>query len=204
MKKTIIIVVIAGMFAWAVYDLVYDTEDTAQTGEDDFTVQEDSAEESGGADENTDESDEKADPDEVGLNTGNLAPDFELKTMEGETVRLSDYRGERVMINFWASWCPPCRAEVPDLEKFYKNKDIKLLAINLTSTESNESDIDDFIEEYGMTFPVLLDRNTEVANRYGIQPIPSSFMIDSNGRISFRVFGPMNYERMVQEFEKMS
>src|SRR5699024_3157736 len=122
---------------------------------------------------------------------------------EGEQVALSDYRGQRVMVNFWATWCPPCRAEMPDMQKFYENKDVAILAINLTETESSRDAVTEFVESYELTFPILMDTNVEVANTYQIQPIPSSFMIDSNGSIQFKAFGAMNYELMVQEFEKM-
>lgn len=203
MKKAVIIVVLVGMFAWAVYDLTADSQDAQQTEEDEFTVEEDAAEESEGTDERTGESDGHAGTDTVGLEPGNIAPDFQLETMEGEQMKLSDLRGQRVMVNFWATWCPPCRAEVPDLQKFYENKDIEILAINLTGTENSRSDVEEFASEFGMTFPILMDENTEVANQYQIQPIPSSFMIDSDGRIQFKALGAMNYELMVQEFEKM-
>src|SRR5699024_9643213 len=105
-------------------------------------------------------------------------------TLDGEKKKLSDLRGERVMVNFWATWCPPCRAEIPDLEKFHENEDITILAVNLTETEKNMDKVESFVDEFGMTFPVLLDEETKVADTYKIQPIPSSFMVDSNGRIS--------------------
>ncbi|QKY71507.1 peroxiredoxin [Lentibacillus sp. CBA3610] len=206
MKKAVIIVVLTGMFAWAVYDFVIDSQDdqSAQTAEkNDFTVEESSAEESERAEGSTDAPDEHTGEDTVGIEEGDLAPDFQLETMEGEHVKLSDLRGQRVMVNFWATWCPPCRAEIPDMQKFYENKDVEILAVNLTDTESDRSDVEEFAEAYDMTFPVLMDENTEVADKYQIQPIPTSFMIDSDGRIQFRAFGPMNYELMVQAFEKM-
>ncbi len=198
MKKTIIIVIITGMFAWAVYDVINSSKDTANSG--DYIVEEDTTEE----DMNEDSSNEdSADNNKVGLEVGNIAPDFELTTLNGDTVKLSDYRGQRVMVNFWATWCPPCRAEMPDMEKFHQNKDITILAINLTETESAKSDVTEFVEKFELTFPVLMDETVKVANQYQIQPIPSSFMIDSNGRIQYKALGAMNYELMVQEFEKM-
>src|SRR5690625_5188421 len=106
MKKWIIILVIVGLVGWAVYDFAANQE-----------------------------AEEEEDP-VVGLEKGNLAPDFELETIEGETVKLSDYRGEKVMLNFWATWCPPCRAEMPDMQKFHENHDEGvILAVNLTETE---------------------------------------------------------------------
>ncbi|MBP1948187.1 peroxiredoxin family protein [Virgibacillus litoralis] len=193
MKKIIVILIITGMLAWAVYDLLNSSEETADSG--DYVVEEDTKEESA--------SGESESNNKVGLEIGNMAPDFELKTLKGETVKLSDYRGQRVLVNFWATWCPPCRAEMPDMEKFHQNKDITILAINLTETESTSSDVTDFVEKFELTFPILMDEKVEVANRYQIQPIPTSYMIDSNGRIQYKALGAMNYELMVQEFEKM-
>lgn len=84
--------------------------------------------------------DKMDDPEDlpVGLEKGNLAPDFELTDMEGSPVKLSDYRGKAVLLNFWASWCPPCRAEMPHMEKLYnkyKDENFDILAVNLTNTE---------------------------------------------------------------------
>ncbi|SEQ84037.1 Peroxiredoxin [Virgibacillus subterraneus] len=193
MKKTIIILIITGMLAWAVYDVLNSSEETADSG--DYVVEDDTKEES--------TSEESEGNNKVGLEIGNMAPDFELTTLKGKTVKLSDFRGKRVLVNFWATWCPPCRAEMPDMEKFHQNKDITILAINLTETESTKSDVSDFVEKFELTFPILMDETVEVANQYQIQPIPTSYMIDSNGVIQFKALGAMNYELMVQEFEKM-
>ena len=138
-----------------------------------------------------------------GLDVGNLAPDFELTTLDGETVKLSDYRGNRVMINFWATWCPPCRAEMPDMQKLYENKDVEILAVNLTHTETNADDVDDFRGEYNLTFPILMDKTMEVSTDYQIRPIPTSFMVDSRGVIQYKAFGALNYDLMATELEKM-
>src|SRR5699024_6220346 len=108
------------MFAWAVYDFVIKSDDDDQAAED---VQ-------------------------VGLEKGKRAPDFELETLEGGTVKLSDYRGKRVMLNFWASWCGPCRAEMPDMQTFHEDTEIVILAVNLTDTESSEKNIPNFVDEH--------------------------------------------------------
>src|SRR5699024_9694391 len=113
--------------------------------------------------------------DQVGLGKGDIAPDFELKTLDGETVRLSDYRGERVFVNFWATWCPPCRAEIPDLLKLYENKDVEILAVDLSDTEHSVEDVVEFANEIDMdTFPVLMDVNAAVAVEYQVQAYPTS------------------------------
>lgn len=140
----------------------------------------------------------------IGLEIGNIAPDFELQTLDGETVKLSDYRGEPVMLNFWATWCPPCRAEMPDMQRFYQDTGMNILAINLTKTETNLEDINQYVEEYGLSFTIPLDQENLVGDRYQIRPIPTTYMIDSAGIIQFYVFGPLNYEQMMLEYNKIS
>ncbi len=186
MKKIILIILVFGMFGWAFYDFAFNNEANTQN-------------------ENTeDQQSSDVSEAEVGLKEGNLAPDFELTTLEGETVQLSDYRGDKVMLNFWATWCPPCRAEMPDMEKFYNNEDVKILAVNLTNTEESREDVKEFNEEFGLTFPILMDEKLNVANQYQIQPIPTSYMIDSNGVIQHIALGAMNYEMMVDQFNSMN
>ncbi len=191
MKKIILIVLIVGMFGWAVYDLVYKNQETTQNQE---MTNENSEEE---------QSNDSSEEAKVGLEKGNLAPNFELTTLSGETVQLSDYRGEKVMLNFWATWCPPCRAEMPDMEKFYNNEDVKILAVNLTNTEESQDAVKKFKKEFGLSFPILMDEKLAVANKYQIQPIPTSYMIDTNGKIQHIALGAMNYEMMVDQFNDM-
>ncbi|WP_163970989.1 redoxin domain-containing protein [Oceanobacillus halotolerans] len=194
MKQIIVGLLLLGMFAWAIYEFV------GQSNENEMVAPESEAEPN--QDEEVDSSQDPANA-EVGLEKGNLAPDFELTTLDDETVKLSDFRGERVMLNFWASWCGPCRAEMPDMQQFYEDKDVIILAVNLTDTETEMSDVTNFVDEYSLTFPILLDEETEVADLYRIQPIPTSYLIDSNGIIHNVAFGALNYELMVKEFEQM-
>ncbi|MGM8214601.1 redoxin domain-containing protein [Bacillaceae bacterium W0354] len=191
MKKVLMLVVLLGMFGWAIFDLVAQSENSSSSNEQ---PKNNSTEET---------MDEDLQDVPIGLNVGERAPDFHLETLSGESVRLSDLRGKRVMINFWATWCPPCRAEMPDMEKFYNSHDVEILAINLTQTESRVNDIKSFVDEFSLTFPILLDEELEAGMLYQIQPIPTSFMVDSRGIIQFKTIGPMNYDMMVQEFEKM-
>jgi len=139
----------------------------------------------------------------VGTEIGDKAPDFEAETLDGETVKLSDFEGERIMLNFWTTWCPPCREEMPDIQKFHETSDVVILAVNLTDTEMNKNNVTAFIEEFDFTFPVLMDEGAKVSNLYKINPIPMSYMIDSNGKIHYKAFGAMDYELMVEEFAKM-
>jgi peroxiredoxin len=195
MKKTIITVVLLAMFGYAVFDLAKDEENPISKINTKEIMK----------DKENNTTTGKGNPADgvVGLEVGNVAPDFQLQTLAGETVKLSDYKGQRVMLNFWATWCPPCRAEMPDMEKFYQKKGVAILAVNLTETEATMQDIHDFVDEFGLTFPILLDKKIEVATTYQIGPIPTSYMIDSDGIIRYKTLGALNYEMMVAEFEKM-
>jgi peroxiredoxin len=195
MKKIIITVVLLAMFGYAVFDLAKDEENPISKINTKEIMK----------DKENNTTTGKGNPADgvVGLEVGNVAPDFQLQTLAGETVKLSDYKGQRVMLNFWATWCPPCRAEMPDMEKFYQKKGVAILAVNLTETEATMQDIHDFVDEFGVTFPILLDKKIEVATTYQIGPIPTSYMIDSDGIIRYKTLGALNYEMMVAEFEKM-
>lgn len=193
MKKIILAVVITLMVSWTVFDFVNSKEETAN--QENTANKEDTNKE--------DTSNQEAVGSEVtGLAIGNIAPDFELTTLEGEPARLSDYRGQRVFINFWATWCPPCRAEMPDMQKLYEqtDMDIEILAVNL---QESEEVVSEFVEDFGLTFPILMDVNSDVADTYQVRAYPTSYMIDSSGRIQFIAIGAMNHDLMVQEIEKM-
>jgi cytochrome c biogenesis protein CcmG/thiol:disulfide interchange protein DsbE len=126
---------------------------------------------------------------------GFLAPDFELKTPEGETVRLSDLRGQAVLVNLWATWCPPCRAEMRSIEKIYreyKDKGLVVLAVNMTQQDDAIA-VAPFVKEQGLSFPILLDEGGLVAHAYQLQSLPSSYFIRRDGIINEVVIGgPMS------------
>lgn len=122
---------------------------------------------------------------------GFLAPDFELKTMDGETIQLSDLRGQAVLVNLWATWCPPCRAEMKSIEKMYqeyKDQGFVVLAVNM-AYQDDFSAVMPFIHEQGLTFPVLLDETGEVGRAYQLQSLPSSFFVRRDGIINEVVIG---------------
>ena len=196
MKKWIFLVVIVGMLGYAVYTTVLKEKDTAKEEEQLETADKPVS--------NMTETDEKkGDPNKVGLAIGNIAPDFELTTMDGETKKLSDFRGEPAMLNFWATWCPPCQAEMPDMEKFYKNTKMPVVSVNLTKSERNVDSVKDFIKDYKLTFPVFLDEKLDASKKYAIQPIPTTYLIDKEGRIHAKRIGPMNYDYMVAQYEEL-
>ncbi len=122
---------------------------------------------------------------------GFLAPDFSLETTDGQIIRLSELRGKTVVLNFWATWCPPCRAEMPTLERIaqeYADQDVILLGINLNFLDK-AAEIQAFLEKYGITFPILLDRQGEVARLYEISALPTTFFIGPDGMIRYVVIG---------------
>jgi len=117
-----------------------------------------------------------------GLSKGKPAPDFTLKTLDGKKISLSDLKGKVVLVNFWATWCPPCREEMPLFERVYrkyKDKGFEILAI---STDSSVDPIKKFVKEFKVSFPVLLD-DGKVSNLYSIQGLPTSFLIDREGKV---------------------
>src|SRR5690625_1067224 len=145
--------------------------------------------------------DESNMPEEsAGIEPGETAPDFELETLEGDTIKLSDLRGQKVMLNFWATWCGPCREEMPEMQEFYDNNEgeVEILAVNLLETESDASNAAEFIDEFQYTYPVLLDKDAEVSDAYkGDIAVPTTYFIGSDGTIQHpRKIGSMTYEFM--------
>lgn len=185
MKKGIVFAIVIAMLGWAIYDF-----STSHPAEKRSLLSESHSAEEGNF-------------REIGLEKGKIAPDFELTTIEGETVRLSDYHGERILLNFWATWCPPCRAEIPDMQKLYDEEDVVVLAVNMTTSETSVAAVSEFVSEFHMTFPVLLDDKGTVMNAYHIQVYPTTYMIDSNGVIQFISLGAMNHSQMLQLLEGM-
>lgn len=142
-------------------------------------------------------------PTDEGLAKGETAPDFELMTLDGETARLSDYKGKKVILNFWASWCPPCRAEMPDMQKYYEEQaakeNVEILAVNLTTEDRGMEKITAFIEEFNLTFPIPMDREGDIGKLYQAVAIPTTYMIDTEGKVRNKIVGPMS-EQMMEDF----
>jgi len=122
---------------------------------------------------------------------GRPAPTFTLTLIDGKNVRLQDLRGKVVFLNFWASWCPPCRAEAKDLEaawQRFKDQDIVFVGINIQDKEPNAID---YINEFGITFPNGRDATGRIAVDYGVWGIPETFFIDTEGRITYKHVGSL-------------
>lgn len=127
---------------------------------------------------------------EVGTRTGMQAPDFILPTLDGRDLRLSDLRGQAVVLNFWASWCSPCRREMPLLVGAYRQfRDQGLMVVAVNVQEDAES-ARKFAREFGLPFPVALDRTGDVTNAYRLLGLPTTFFIDRNGVVRSVFRGP--------------
>jgi thiol-disulfide isomerase/thioredoxin len=122
---------------------------------------------------------------------GFLAPDFTLTTLDGSPVRLSDLRGKPVLINFWASWCGPCRAEMPHIQAaFEAHADEGLIVLGVDQLESPPP-VATFANDYGLTFPIPLDEDGKVSATYQARALPTSFFVDRDGVIRDTFIGPM-------------
>ena len=111
------------------------------------------------------------------------APDLNLQDLDGNPVSLADYRGQVVLLNNWATWCPPCKAEMPDLEAYHeahKDEGFTVIAVN---AGDRPSEVATFVQSYRLTFPVWPDPNTETLRAFGIQGLPTSYLIDRNGMV---------------------
>lgn len=123
---------------------------------------------------------------------GDQAPDFTLTTLDGKEMSLSDLRGKAVMVNFWGTWCKPCRTEMPAMQEVYEKyqaQGFEIVAVNIAETEVAAAS---FAKQYKLTFPIWMDHDREVVRMYGIGPIPSSIFIDSNGVITNRIEGALD------------
>lgn len=122
-----------------------------------------------------------------------MAPGFTLKDLAGNKVSLQDFKGKIVLLNFWTTWCPSCIIEMPEINSTYskyKDKGFVVLAVNITAQEKSSKVVEEFIEEKGYGFPVLMDEEGEVSLTYGISSIPTSFIIGPEGEIIDAKVGP--------------
>lgn len=135
------------------------------------------------------------------LAVGDKAPDFELVDLDGNTHRLSDYKGQGVFLNFWGTWCGPCKTEMPYMEHQYnefKEKGVQVLAINIA--ESNLK-VESFKDQYGLSFPIAIDKNGSVKEAYNIVPLPTTFLINEEGEIEQIITREMSESEIISLME---
>jgi len=131
---------------------------------------------------------------EEAARVGYAAPDFTSRNLHGHTTGLSSLRGKVVLINFWATWCDPCRAEMPSMEALYgsqKRNDFEILAVSIDT--GNPETVHDYVREFGFRFPILLDNHLVVNRLYQVRMLPSSFLIDRKGIIREVILGARDW-----------
>lgn len=136
-------------------------------------------------------------PQSVGQ--GQAAPDFTLNSLAGESITLSELQGKKVILNFWASWCGPCKDEMPYFQDYYekyaKEDNVEIVAVNLTHMDEIEK-VEEFVDTYGLTFPILIMDDKALQNTYKVFTIPSTFMINTKGEIEKQHLGPLDVEAL--------
>lgn len=122
------------------------------------------------------------------------APDFELTDLDGNTHRLSDYRGRVVIVNFWATWCPPCRAEMPSMQRAWeqlRKQKVQMLGVDVGEDEDT---VFRFLADYPVEFPLLMDADSGVVEQWAVRGLPSTYILDGQGRIVYRAIGGREWD----------
>jgi peroxiredoxin len=123
------------------------------------------------------------------------APDFQLSDVDGNIHRLSDYRGRVVIVNFWATWCPPCRAEMPSMQRAWEKlqqEEIMMLAVNVGEDEDT---IFQFTANYPVEFPLLMDLDSKIIEEWPVRGLPTTFVVDPQGRLAYRAIGGREWDK---------
>lgn len=141
---------------------------------------------------------------ELGLDINEFAPDFELENLAGEKVKLSDYKGKKVILNFWATWCPPCRVEMPFMQNYYEeykdSSNVEILAVNMTKIERGDKleNVQKFVDENSLTFPILMDKDGEIMDLYRVRAYPTTYILNTEGMVTDRVVSSLD-EKIMKE-----
>lgn len=134
-------------------------------------------------------------PGHFGLEVGYLAPDFALPDLEGKVRRLSDFKGKVVLLNFWSTWCQPCRDEMPSMQRAFEQHNrhgLEIVAVSLNV--EGKPVVEEFVQEFNLTFPVLLDPKKEAGRLYRIYALPTSFLVDPEGGIAYKLIGAREWD----------
>ena len=123
-----------------------------------------------------------------------LAPDFTLTDLDGNRHRLADYRGRVLIVNFWATWCPPCRAEMPSMQRAWEQLEGEGIVILGIDVGEDEDTVFQFTADYPVEFPLLLDRDSAVIDRWPVRGLPTTFVVDGAGRIVYQAIGGREWD----------
>lgn len=137
------------------------------------------------------------------LQKGDHAPNFELVGLDGKTYRLSDLKGEGVFLNFWGTWCEPCKREMPAMDRqyaIYKDQGVNLLTINIAQSEF---EVESFLNNLGVSFPVAIDKTKSVMTAYNVQPLPTTVLISPDGTVKDIITGEMNEKKIAAFMESI-
>lgn len=140
---------------------------------------------------------------QASASTGSAAPEFKLETTEGKTLKLSDYKGKVVIVDFWATWCPPCRRGIPDLIEIQKEYGSAVAVIGISVDQDTKNDVVPFMQKMGINYPVVYG-DAQTAQAYGgIESIPTSFVIDQKGDIAANNVGLVSKSDLTQTIDKL-
>ncbi|MBB6452808.1 thiol-disulfide isomerase/thioredoxin [Salirhabdus euzebyi] len=135
------------------------------------------------------------------------APDFTLETLDGEELTLSDLKGKKVFLNFWATWCTYCLDEMPAMQKIHENygDEVVIIGLNATGSETSLDKVKSYVDQLGITFPIVLDKDLKVTyDKYQAMGLPTTFFINTKGEIQLeRHIGPMSYELMEEKLKEL-
>lgn len=137
------------------------------------------------------------------LGIGDQAPDFTLLDLNGEEHRLSDYKGQGVFLNFWGTWCKPCAKEMPAMDRqyeIYKEQGVQILAVNIAQSDF---EVERFASQYGLDFPIVIDKTKSVMEAYNIKPLPTTLLINPDGEIEQIVRGEMTEQDIAGFMEQI-
>jgi peroxiredoxin len=137
------------------------------------------------------------------LGIGDEAPDFTLVDLNGEEHRLSDYKGQGVFLNFWGTWCKPCAKEMPAMDRqyeIYKEQGVQVLAVNIAQSDF---EVQRFASQYGLDFPIVIDKTKSVMEAYNIKPLPTTLLINPDGKIEQIIRGEMTEQDIAGFMEQI-
>ena len=134
---------------------------------------------------------------------GQPAPQFSLASAAGPDVRLADYRGQVVLVNFWATWCEPCRTEMPAIDRVYRQQQGRGFEVLAVDVEEGAGQVQTYQAELGLSFPALLDADGTVSRSYRARGLPTSFLVDRQGTIRFVKVGALDEDTLTQQLDKL-